>query len=176
MTKAFFILCLASLNSTFISAQIDSSIVVFQYANVIDGISMNTMEDVTVTIEKGMIKSIEKHRAEPASSAILFDLTDKWFLPGYIDTHVHFFNTGAAQRALTTGVTTARTMQCDHFLDIEIKDAHQKGRADLPHIVATGYQIRPDMSEAFYAEFPELSDLKPTVRGVENVGLGNNNY
>lgn len=30
-------------------------------------------------------------------------------------------------------------------------------------------QLRPDMSEAFYQDFPELSDLKPRVSAPENV-------
>lgn len=63
-------------------------------------------------------------------------------------------------------------MQCDHFVDIAIKDAHRQGQTGLPDIIAAEYQMRPDMFEAFYQVFPELSDVKPHVKGVENAPRG----
>jgi imidazolonepropionase-like amidohydrolase len=168
MTKlfAFFLLLLTVLAA---SAQNDSSIIVLQHANVIDGISNKPLRNITVTIEKGKITKVEKHGSIPSSNAIIINLTDKWLLPGFVDGHVHLSGFEAARTALASGVTTVRTMQCDHFIDLSIRDAHRKGQADLPDIIAAGYQIRPDMSDAFYLDFPELTDLKPKVSGTENL-------
>lgn len=168
MKKVYLFLWLLLL-VTSISAQADSSLIVLQHVNVIDGVSTKPLKNVTVIVENGKIKTIQKNSSDFASTAIIIDLADKWLLPGYIDAHVHLFSFEAARTALAAGVTTARTMQCDHFIDIAIRDAHQKGSSDLPDIVAAGYQIRPDMSEAFYQDFPQLNDLKPKVSGVDNV-------
>jgi imidazolonepropionase-like amidohydrolase len=93
-------------------------------------------------------------------------------LPGYIDAHVHFGNFESAQRALRFGVTTARTMAADHFIDIDIRDARKRGRADIPEVLAAGYQVRPDVFDVFPSfakDFPELADMKPRVSGTDNV-------
>ncbi len=168
MRKLLLFLWLLLIENT-ISAQNDSSIIVLQHANVINGISNKPLKNVTVTIENGKIIKVQKRTSKTTANATVIDLTGKWILPGFIDAHVHLFSFEAARMALSTGVTTARTMQCDHFIDVAIRDAHREGQTDLPDIVAAGYQIRPDMSEAFYKDFPELGDLKPRVSGVENV-------
>jgi len=62
-------------------------------------------------------------------------------------------------------------MHCDHFLDIQIREAHLNGQRDLPDIVAAGYQLRPDMFDTFFEDFPNLSYMKPRVGGPENVRL-----
>jgi imidazolonepropionase-like amidohydrolase len=154
------------------SAQQDSSLIIFQHANVIDGTSNNPMLDVTVTIGNGKIKSIQRGTKKIPSHAVVIDLKGKWLMPGYIDAHVHLADVEAAKTALFLGNTTVRTMHCDHFLDIQIRDAHRNGQRDLPDIIAAAYQIRPDMFDAFpsfIADFPELSDLKPRIAGPENV-------
>jgi imidazolonepropionase-like amidohydrolase len=67
------------------------------------------------------------------------------------------------------GATTVRTMQCDRFVDVQVRDAHRQGRADLPDVVAAGYMIRPDMSPAFFEDFPELAELRTRLSGAENL-------
>ena len=154
------------------SAQQDSNLIIFQHANVIDGKSNNPVLDVIVTIGNGKIKSIQRRIKNIPSNAVVIDLKGKWLLPGYIDAHVHFADVDAAKTALLLGSTTVRAMHCDHFLDIQIRDAHRNGQRDLPDIIASGYQIRPDMFDAFPSfikDFPELSDLQPRITGPENV-------
>jgi imidazolonepropionase-like amidohydrolase len=60
-------------------------------------------------------------------------------------------------------------MQCDRFVDVQIRDAHRQGREDLPDVVAAGYMIRPDMSPAFFEDFPELAELRTRLSGAENL-------
>ncbi|HEY5824502.1 MAG TPA: amidohydrolase family protein [Cyclobacteriaceae bacterium] len=166
----FRLLCIASiLISTYSFAQTDSSRIVFQNANIIDGVSNETLTGYTVFVEQGKIKSIGKKLKSIPSNALVIDLSGQWLLPGYIDAHTHFTSYKAAQTAVKAGVTSARTMNCSYFIDVEIRDAHRKGRMDLPEIVAAGYQIRPDLPDDFFKDFPELIDLKPRMSGVENV-------
>lgn len=156
-----------------VSAQsVDSGVTVFQHANVIEGISSEPLRDVTVIIANGKITGIRKGLKRIPAGAQVIDLKGKWLLPGYIDAHVHFNDFESAQRALRFGVTTARTMAADHFIDIEIRDAHRRGRVDIPEVLAGGYQVRPDVFDAFPSfikDFPELADMKPRVSGIANV-------
>jgi imidazolonepropionase-like amidohydrolase len=152
-----------------VQAQQDSTLIIFQHANIIDGISDKPLLDFSIAVDRGKIKSIKRHINNVPSNAIVVDLKGKWLLPGYIDAHVHFGNITAARTALLLGSTTVRTMHCDRFLDIQIRDAQHNGQKDLPDIIAAGYQIRPDMSAPFFEDFPELSDMKGKIAGTENV-------
>jgi len=166
--KKLIIIAVLLLQAWIVSAQSsDSSVIVFQHANVIDGVSNKPLLDVSVMIANGKIAAIGKRVNEPSRAEII-DLNGKWLLPGYIDAHVHI-NFEQAQRALRLGVTTARTMSGG--VDLEIKDAHNKGRIDLPEILASGAQVRPDMPSlpGFAKNFPELADIKAPVTGGENV-------
>ena len=171
MKKLFACICLF-VNALTISAQEGSRVIVFQHANVIDGVSSEPLRDVTLIVANGKIAAIQKSLKSIPAGAEVIDLKGKWLLPGYVDSHVHFYDYESAQRALRFGITTARTMGIDHFIDIEIRDAHRHGRADIPEVLAPGYQVRPDVFEAYPSvikDFPELADMKPRVSGTENV-------
>ena len=158
------------INALAISAQDRSRVIVFEHANVIDGVSREPLRDVSVTIANGKIIAIQKSVKRMPAGAEVIDLKGKWLLPGYIDSHVHVVFE-QAQRALRFGVTTVRTMGGGGFSDIEIRDAHRKGRSDIPEVLAAGWGVRPDVFNApsFLKDFPELADMKPRVSGVENV-------
>lgn len=157
------------LNALVISAQDGPRVIIFQHANVIDGVSREPLRDVTVTIANGKIIGVHKSLKRMPAGAEVIDLKGKWLLPGYIDAHVHV-NFEQAQRALRFGITTARAMG-GNFIDIEIRNAHRKGRSDLPEVLAAGYQVRPDVfiAPSFFQDFPELADMKSRVSGTENV-------
>ena len=160
--------CLAVILPNLLHAQKDSSLIILQHVNVIDGYSAKPLTDVTVIIENGKIADIKKQYSKVSQNAIVLDLTGKWLLPGYIDAHVHFLHFDSARNALAAGVTTARTMGANKFFDLQIKHAH-KENYQLPDIVAAGYGIRPDMPQEFFTDFPDLNDLKPLIKGVDNV-------
>jgi imidazolonepropionase-like amidohydrolase len=151
------------------SAQNDAGPIVFQHANVIDGYSSSPLRDVSVHVAGGKIVSIETRETKPPANARVFDLAGKWLLPGYIDAHVHFLNIQAAKTAVLLGSTTVRTMHCERFLDITLREQHRAGQRDLPDVIAAGYQIRPDMAGSFFQDFPDLADMKPRLTGVDNV-------
>lgn len=151
------------------SGQPQFDTMVFEHVNVIDGLSDTPSLDTTVVVTNGKITSLEKPRGDLYRTAATFDMQGKWLMPGYVDAHVHFADMETARTALRSGATTVRTMQCDRFLDVRIRDAHRQGREDLPDVVAAGYQIRPDMSPAFFEDFPQLADLRTRVSGGDNV-------
>jgi len=161
MKKLIACICLF-VNAWAISAQDGSRVIIFQHANVIDGVSREPLRDVSVTIANGKITGIQKSLKHVPAGAEVIDLKGKWLLPGYIDSHVHV-DFEQAQRALRFGITTARTMGGGSFIDIEIRDAHRRGRTDIPEVLAAGYQVRPDVFNAssFLKDFPELADMKP---------------
>lgn len=168
MKKVIACICVF-VNALAISAQDRSRVIIFQHANVIDGISREPLRDVTVTIANGKITGVHKSLKRVPAGAEVIDLKGKWLLPGYIDAHVHV-TFEQAQRALRFGITTARTMG-GTFIDIEIRNAHRKGRSDLPEVLAAGYQVRPDVfiAPSFIQDFPKLADMKSRVSGTENV-------
>jgi imidazolonepropionase-like amidohydrolase len=59
-----------------------------------------------------------------------------------------------------------------HFVDVGMRELHQAGSADIPRVVAAGYQIRPDLAEAYeglFLDFPTMSGLVAGVRGPDNL-------
>jgi imidazolonepropionase-like amidohydrolase len=169
MTKLVACICLF-VSALVVAAQDGPAVIVFEHANVIDGVSSKPLRDVTVIITNGKIAGIQKSLKSIPAGAEVIDLKGKWLLPGYIDSHVHLGDFESAQRALRFGVTTARTMG-GSFIDIEMRDAHRKGRTDIPEILAGDRQVRPDVIGApwFVKDFPELADMKPPLTGTENL-------
>lgn len=49
------------------------------------------------------------------------------------------------------------------------RDTHLQGDKQIPDIIACDYQVRPDMANGFYDDFPEFASLKPNVHGAENL-------
>ena len=151
------------------SPQPQSATMVFRHVNVIDGLSDSPSLDTTVVVTDGKITRVDKNPGDLAGTVATFDMQGKWLMPGYVDAHVHFSDIERARTALRLGATTVRTMHCEHFLDVRIREAHRQGGEDLPDVVAAGYQIRPDMAAAFFEDFPALADLGARVSGTDNV-------
>ena len=141
---------------------------VLEHANVIDGTSDQVIRDVTIVLDKGLIASVGTTATIPKGSTVL-DISGRWVLPGYIDAHTHIDTYSKAQRAIATGVTTTRTMQVEYFADVGLRGLHRQGLVDVPDILASGYQIRPDMFPGFFLDFPHLAALMPKYSGSENV-------
>ena len=82
-----------------------SSVIVFEHANVIDGVSPEPVRDATVVVRDGKIESISPSGRNPAPSAERVDLKGRWMLPGLIDAHVH--PDGACLRFITLTLVCA---------------------------------------------------------------------
>lgn len=136
--------------------------------NVIDGVSDRALNDMTVVVRDGRIASIAKG-ATLSPDAKVIELKGRWLLPGFVDAHVHIGDLRAARAALASGVTTARSMGVNHFIDVGIRDLNHLGSADLPDIVASGYHVRPRPAEELFVNLPKLKDLMSGVAGVDSV-------
>jgi len=146
-----------------------SVVVMFTHANVIDGVSNEPIRDAVVVVRDGKIENVNAGGGSVPAAATVFDLQNRWLLPGYIDAHAHVTDMAAARRALLSGTTTLRDLGASHFADIGIRDLNHAGVVDMPDVVAAGYHVRPHPADEFFLDFPKLHDLLPGVEGPENV-------
>jgi imidazolonepropionase-like amidohydrolase len=168
--KTLFLIFLALLLCAQPAAQSPSqaSALVFIHANVIDGVSNQPLRDATVFVRDGKIADIVAGPAHLIAGQTVIDLKGRWLLPGFLDAHAHIANLAAARLALQSGVTTARNLGVNHFVDLGIRDLNHAGIADLPDILSAGYHVRTRPADELFVDLPKLSDLmgKP-IGGIE---------
>lgn len=153
----------------------ESSVIVFEHVNLIDGISNVPLKNMTVVIENGKITDVTDAIISLPIKAKRFNLSGLWLLPGYIDAHIHPTSIEDAKRMLaSTGMTTGRSMFTVHYIDVEIRDRHRHGEFDLPDILSAGYPAVPNFRrypinniESIFIEYPKLSYL----RGSTDIGV-----
>lgn len=133
---------------------------VLSNVNLIDGVSSKPRRGVTVTVRFGRIEEVRSLAAPLPAGARVIDLGGRWLLPGLIDAHVHLRTLESARAALRSGVTTARSMGVDHFVDVRIAELHRAGAPDLPHVIAAGYHVRRRLSDAVFIDSPSLLHLR----------------
>jgi imidazolonepropionase-like amidohydrolase len=165
------ILFAAAVNAK-IGAQSTETVLVLVHANLIDGVSSEPAQDATIVVRGARIESVGPKPASLPAGAEVVDLKGRWLLPGYVDAHAHLFNIAAGRRALQYGTTTVRVMGVNNFADVGMRELHKGGMTDLPAVVAAGYQIRPDLANAFTGfllDFPTMSRFASGLRGSENL-------
>ena len=141
---------------------------VLQNASIVDVLSGTIKKDKTLVVVNGKIKQIANSgdTIDIPLNAKSLDVKGQYVMPGMIDCHVHLRDFGAAKRALMSGVTTARSMGVDHFMDIGMRELGKAGAVDIPEVIAAGYHVRPTPSDAFFMDFPDMADMMETeVRG-----------
>ncbi len=146
----------------------ESSLVI-THANVIDGVSTQSLRDATIIVRDGRIERVSTGPMDIPAGATVLNLKGRWLLPGFVDAHVHLADLRAARAALASGVTTARCLGVNHFTDIGMRELNHAGMASIPDVVAAGYHVRPRPAEEFFLDLPKLNDLIPGVSGPENV-------
>jgi imidazolonepropionase-like amidohydrolase len=150
-------------------AQGEPQVLALTNANVIDGVSEQPIRQATVIVRDGKIVSVATATPNIPTGATVIDLKGMWLLPGLIDAHVHFTDLAAARIALSSGVTTVRTGSSTRFIDVGIRELNHAGIANVPDVVAAGYQVVRQPPEVFFLDFPKMLDLMQGVRGPENV-------
>ena len=136
--------------------------IVLSNTNIIDGISKSEKRNMMLFISNGKIESI-KNNGSNTKGYYLVDLQGMYLLPGFIDAHTHIRSLDAANRALESGVTTARSASTPNFQDISIREMVNSGELIGPDMVATGVFVTPDLGETILADI-RLKNLYSGVR------------
>ena len=96
---------------------------------------------VTVVVRDGMIVSVGDD--SPPRGADTIDLLGRYITPGLFEGHFHGGNIGAAQRALVSGVTTAKGASVGGYTDVALKEMVRDGYLVGPDILAAGIYVTP---------------------------------
>jgi imidazolonepropionase-like amidohydrolase len=65
------------------------------HANLVDPVTQKTLPDQTIVYKDNTILQVGSSTSiKPSKGAKIIDATGKWVMPGMVDAHVHFFQTG----------------------------------------------------------------------------------
>ena len=112
-------------------------------ANVVDVRSGEVLTGVTVTVKDGVIVSVDRNT--PPDGAEVADMLGRYITPGLFEGHFHGGNVGAAQRALVSGVTTAKGASVGGYTDVALKEMVQAGYLVGPDILPAGVYVTPEL-------------------------------
>ena len=125
--------------------------IILYNANLIDGIASVEKRSMMIFVSNGKIESIKKDGLKPKGYKLI-DLGGMYLLPGFIDAHTHIRTIDAANRALESGVTTARSASTPNFQDISIREMVKTGALIGPDMIATGVFVTPNLGETILAD------------------------
>jgi imidazolonepropionase-like amidohydrolase len=114
-------------------------------ANVVDVRTGEILRNVTVTVRGGKIVSVGSEG--PGRGADVVDMLGRYITPGFFEGHFHGGNVGAAQRALVSGVTTAKGASVGGYTDVAMKEMVKAGLLVGPDILAAGVYVTPELGD-----------------------------
>jgi len=126
-------------------------------ANVVDVVTGVVESGMTIVVSGGRILAVQRSPGEIPAGVTTIDLGGRYVAPGLMDAHVHIASLDQARRALTSGVTTARSMGVSNYADVGLARIAASGAVQLPEIIPAGYHIRPQPAEDFFFQHPELA-------------------
>src|SRR5437879_6676606 len=93
---SFLLTCLLLTSAVFLGAQQQASgVVVVQAATLINGTGSSSIRNSAIVIEGGRIRDIgPRNEVRVPGNAQVVDARGKWVIPGLIDAHVHFSQSG----------------------------------------------------------------------------------
>jgi imidazolonepropionase-like amidohydrolase len=127
-------------------------------ATLVDGTGAGPQSGVTVSIRDGKVSAISPRTPDAAEGVRRIDLDGRYLLPGLIDAHAHIESPAAAQRALQSGVTTARVLGDSHFQALGTRDLIRLGHVPGPELLVSPGHIRPKPGLAFFMAYPQFGD------------------
>lgn len=162
--KKIFLFAVQLIFASSISGQ--NKLILFN-ANLIDGIANVEKRNMMIFISNGKIESVKKDGIKPKGYELV-DLNGMYLLPGFIDAHTHIRSIDAANRALESGVTTARSASTPNFQDISIREMVKTGALIGPDMIATGVFVTPNLGETILAD-TRLGDLHGGVHKEDDL-------
>lgn len=142
-------------------------------AHLIDGLGGQDVPLVDVAVDRGRIAAIRPAGAghqHVGPGVRKIDARGGFLLPGYIDAHAHIADPPAAQRALLSGVTSARILGDAYLKGIATRDLIRQGAIPGPELLGSAGHIRPVLGEPFVLSFPQFGEyLGKPLQGVEQV-------
>ena len=112
-------------------------------ANVVDVRNGEVLAGVAVTVRDGVIVSVDRNA--PPDGAEVADMMGRYITPGLFEGHFHGGNVGAAQRALVSGVTTAKGASVGGYTDVALKEMVEAGYLVGPDILPAGVYVTPEL-------------------------------
>jgi imidazolonepropionase-like amidohydrolase len=138
-------------------------------ATVIDGTGAPPAPGMTIVVRGGKLAEISKG-SSAAKDATAIDVGGRWVLPGLIDAHAHFITPASAERALLSGVTTARILGDEYFQGIGVRDLVRAGAVRGPEMLVSAGHVRPKLGTAFIVSYPQFGRyMKTDLHGGANV-------
>ena len=141
---------------------------VLRGATLIDGNGGTPRANVNVVVSGGKIAQITTGSVDSAAETI--DLNGRYLLPGLIDAHAHMLSPAAAERALLSGVTTARVLGDQYLQAVGTRDLIRDGYVVGPELLCSGGHVRPGLGLSFILTFPQFGRyLDQKLSGRANV-------
>lgn len=125
-------------------------------ATLIDGTGAAPQPGLSIRVRGGRIATITAGPLDVSAGVTRIDLRGRTVIPGLIDAHAHIASPEAAQRALASGVTTARVLGDTHLQAIGTRDLIRAGHLPGPDLLVASSIIRPKPGVAFYQTYPQF--------------------
>jgi imidazolonepropionase-like amidohydrolase len=178
-----FLLALALAGAVSVPAAAKEGAYVIHAGKLLADVDLPLRSRVSIIVRDGRIEAITDGYQDPASlNAMLIDLSDRFVLPGLIDTHVHLefdlerdsvtdevvLGPGAravraavnARRTVEAGFTTVRDLGSRNDEVYAVRDAIREGRIPGPRILAAGPPISPTAGHG------DLAGYEPAVNAA----------
>ena len=144
-------------------------VLILKNGHLIDGTGGMVRENQVIVIRGNRIEKVTP-QPFPGTEGRVIDLEGSYVLPGLIDSHTHLDSPEAAERALKSGVTSARVLGSPYFRSLGTRDLIRKGYLEGPELLVSGGIIRPDLGAPFLVTLPEFGRyLREDLHGAENV-------
>ena len=137
---------------------------------IFDGVNDEITEGSAIKVKNKKIEWIGKETTSDPEGYEVIDGLGFFLMPGMIDAHTHISNLKAAERALKSGVTTARSASTSAFQDVALGNLAKKGVIAGPDFISAGVFVTPNLGESILAD-QRLSILSDGVQTEEELRL-----
>ena len=114
--------------------------VVVHAGHIVDGVFEAVRGQADIVIESGVIRSIEDHRDELHTGAVV-DASDEYVMPGLIEMHAHLddgYGQNFGRVWLAYGITSLRIPSINPYAGLEQRESFDAGRRPGPRVFLAG--------------------------------------